>query len=423
MSGASPFAAGDYDAIVAGGGPAGSSAATILAQHGRRVLLLERSSEPQFKLGESLQPATYWPLKRLGMLDAMRASHFPQKHSVQFVSADGRYSQPFYFAEVDPHESAQTWQVLRSEFDQMLLDNAAAHGVEVHRGVRVVETLFDGEQAVGARIQPSGGAEADLACRVFVDATGRSARLAQAFGLSRVEPQLKNVAIYTHYHGARRDPGIDAGATLVLKTGTPRCWFWFIPLPDDVTSIGVVGPIESLIKNRPGNPQEIFREELQRCPAMAERLSRAERVRPVEVTRDFSYTTRRQAGDGWVLVGDAGGFIDPIYSTGVYLALKSGEMAADTIHDALESGDLSAASLGRFSDVYLRGVEGLRILVYAFYHPRFSFARFLKRHPNARGQLIDMLIGNVYDKPIDTVLAALEESMANLEEASVSLEP
>lgn len=423
MSTASPFAADHYDVLVAGGGPAGAAAATILSQHGRRVLLVERSAEPQFKLGESLQPATYHPLKRLGMLERMRSSHFPRKHSVQFVSPDGRYSQPFYFSEVDAHESAQTWQVLRSEFDQMLLDNAAEHGAEVHRGVSVREAIFEGDQATGARLRLADGGRVDVAARVFVDATGQSVRLARRLGLCHMEPRLKHASIFTHYEGARRDPGLDGGATLVLKSERPEAWFWFIPLPDDRASIGVVAPVESLIHDRSSDPEVVFAEEIERCPAVAERLASARRIRPVEVTRDFSYSTSRQAGDGWVLIGDAGGFIDPIYSTGVYLALKSGEMAADAIHAALAEDDLSGQSLGRFSEEYRRGVEALRTLVYAYYHPDFSFSRFLERHPDCRGQLIDMLIGNVYDKPIDGVIAALQDSMATLESPTASIEP
>jgi flavin-dependent dehydrogenase len=417
------IAARRYDVIVAGGGPAGSTIATILAQHGRKVLLVERSREPQFKLGESLQPQTYWTLERLGMLDRMRASAFPKKYSVQFVSSNGRYSQPFYFSEVDPRPSSQTWQVLRKEFDPMLLDNAAEHGVEVHRGVAVQEVLFDGERAVGARLRLDEGRSIDVASSVFADATGQSTVLARRFSLMRMEPRLKNASFYTHFEGARRDEGIDEGATLVLNTEGKRSWFWFIPLRDNVVSIGAVGPIEHLIKNRVADPQRVFEEELARCPALVERLTDARPLWPVQATRDFSYTTSRQAGDGWVLVGDAGGFIDPIYSTGVNLALKSGEMAADRLHEALTAGDVSGERLSRFTPVFRQGVESLRVLVYAFYHPQFSFSRFLRQYPECRGELIDMLIGNVFDKPIDRVLEALTATMDSLEPAAATLEP
>ena len=402
----------EYEAVIAGGGPAGATAATLLAQRGHRVLLAERTAHPQFKLGESLMPATYWTFERLGMLDKMKQSHFPKKMSVQFVTASGRESKPFYFFENDSHESSQTWQVLRSEFDQMLLDNAAEHGVEVCRGLSLKEGIFDGDRAVGARVQRLGGEPIELSSKVLVDATGQSALLARRKGIRELEPALKNAAIYTHYEGARRDEGIDEGATIIYQTECKKSWFWFIPLPGERVSVGVVGSIDHLIRERSADPRQTFEEELDRCPLLAERLTEAQQAMPVGVIRDFSYRTAEQAGDGWVLVGDAGGFIDPVYSTGVFLALKSGEMAADAIHEAIEAGDLSGERLGCFADEYRAGVEALRTLVYAFYRPDFSFARFLERYPECRGELVDMLVGNVYDKPVDRIQRALRETLA-----------
>ena len=402
----------EYEAVVAGGGPAGATAATLLAQRGHRVLLAERTAHPQFKLGESLMPATYSTFERLGMLEKMKRSHFPKKMSVQFVTASGRESKPFYFFENDPHERSQTWQVLRSEFDQMLLDNAVEQGVEVCRGLSLKEGIFDGDRAVGARVKRVGGEPIEIRSQVLIDATGQSALLARRMGIRHLEPQLKNASIYTHYEGARRDEGIDEGATIIYQTESKRSWFWFIPLPGDRVSVGVVGSIDHLIRERSADPRQTFEEELDRCPLLAERLAGAQQTMPVGVIRDFSYKTGQQAGEGWVLVGDAGGFIDPVYSTGVFLALKSGEMAADAVHEAIESGDLSGERLGSFATEYRAGVEALRTLVYAFYRPDFSFARFLKRYPECRGQLVDMLVGNVYERPVDRILAALRETLA-----------
>ncbi len=409
-----------YDVVVAGGGPAGATAATLLAQHGHRVLLAERAKRPRFKVGESLMPATWWVFERLGVLDRMRESAFPAKHSVQFFTPSGRTTAPFYFHEFDPHESSQTWQVRRSEFDRMLLDNAAEHGVDVLFGTRLREVLFEGERAVGVELEPAGGGRREVASRVVVDATGQSAFLARRLGLVETEPCLRNASLFTHYAGARRDEGIDAGATLILHTGDRRAWFWFIPLPDDVVSVGVVGPVDYLVRGREGDPRTVFEQELERCPPLGERLAGARRVMPVKAIRDFSYKSRRLAGDGWVLAGDAFGFIDPIYSTGVFLALKSGEMAADAIHDALAADDPSAARLGRFEPELRAGMEALRKLVYAFYDPEFSFSEFLGRHPDCRRQLVSMLVGNVYRDPIDGVLAALDGWTAERAEAAAA---
>ncbi len=400
-----------YDVVVAGGGPAGAAVATLLGRRGHRVLLAERSAEPQFKVGESLMPATYWTLARLGVLEAMKASAFPAKKSVQFVGASGRASVPFYFHEFNPHESSSTWQVLRSEFDQLLLDNAAGFGVEVRRGLAVERVLFEGERAVGARLRPAEGETVDVGARVVVDATGQSALVARDRKLRVIEPRLRNASFFTHYEGARLDSGIDAGATIIFHTAGHRSWFWFIPLPGERVSVGVVGEVDHMIRGRASDPGRVFDEELARCPALGERLAGARQVMEVKAIRDFSYHSREIAGHGWVLVGDAYGFIDPIYSTGVFLALASGEMAADAIHEALDDDDLSGARLGSFGPQLRSGVEALRKLVYAFYEPSFSFADFLRRHPDCREQLVHMLVGNVFRERVDGLLAALDETL------------
>lgn len=401
----------EYDVVVAGGGPAGAATATVAAQHGHRVLLVERSTEPGFKVGESLMPATYPIFERLGVLDWMRASAFPAKHSVQFYGPSGRAGAPFYFSEFDPEESAQTWQVRRSEFDAMLLDNAAETGVDVRWGVGLREVLFDGERAVGVRLEPSAGESVEVACRVTVDATGQSAFLARHLGLLDTVPDLRNAALFTHFTGAVRDTGVDEGATIIFHTANRKAWFWFIPQPDELVSVGVVGAVDYLIRGRQGDPERVFTEELARCPALAPRLESAQQAMPIKVIRDFSYKSRRIAGDGWVLAGDAFGFIDPIYSTGVFLALKSGEMAADAIHQALAADDPSAERLGAHEAELRRGMDALNKLVYAYYDPEFSFGEFLRRYPHCRGQLVSMLVGNVYRDPIDDVLTALDETV------------
>ncbi len=427
----------NYDTIVIGGGPAGSTVATLVAQHGYRVLLLERETEPHFKIGESLIPATYWTFKRLGMLEKLRASHFPQKYSVQFYSRTGKASSPFYFFQTNPHESAVTWQVLRSEFDQMLLDNAKEKGVEVRRGVRVREVLFERDRAVGVVVQnvdrqarePAPTVDAGnsspllkivanlretLSAPVIVDSTGQRSLIGRQLNLNTTEPNLKMASLFTHYKGGHRDEGIDEGATLILHTEEKDSWFWSIPLPYNRTSVGVVGQLDYLLQSRREangklNVQKIFTEELAKCAPLKHRLDGAKQLFPIQTTKDFSYRASRIAGNNWVLVGDAFGFLDPVYSTGLFLALKSGEMAADAIVEAFEKNDFSESQLGSFGPAFVKGMEAFRKLVYAFYTKEFSFAQFLSQYPEHQGGIIDILSGDVFRKDVTHIFPAMAE--------------
>jgi len=400
-----------HDCIVVGGGPAGSTVGTLLAQLGHRVLLLEKSRFPRHHIGESLMPQTYWILERLGMLAKLKASDFPVKESVQFVSASGQESQPYFFPDRDPNDWSFTWQVKRDRFDLMMLDNAREHGVEVREGVRVSEVLFDGSRAVGVRIAGD-SANTDVRTKVVIDATGVNAVLSKQLGIREGEPDLKNAAIYAYWKGAHRDPGRNAGATLVISTPDKQGWFWSIPLPNDITSIGIVAKPQYLITGRGDDPLATLEEEIAKTPGILRRVENADRVSQAYVTSDFTYRSRRIAGDGWVLCGDAFGFLDPIYSSGVFLALKMGELTADTVHEALRDGDLRGERLGRHGPKVARGMQLIRQLVYAFYDPNFSFGTFNRDYPQYHDHIVRLLIGDVFNDEVGDVFDVMRRSVS-----------
>lgn len=394
------------DVAVVGGGPAGSTVSTLLAQRGVKVRLFERDTFPRFHIGESLIPETYWVLKRLNMLPKMKASPFVKKYSVQFVNANGRMSAPFYFEENKPGEESQTWQVIRSQFDTMMLDNAREHGVTVHQPARVLETLFEGERAVGVRVKHEDGTEEVVRAKVVVDASGQSTMLQNKFKLRLWDPVLNKGAVWTYWKGAYRDAGRDEGATVVIQTPNKQGWWWYIPQHDDTVSIGVVAPFDYLFKGR-GTHEQIFNEEMAICPEVQKRLATGERATGYFATKDYSYRSSKVAGDGWVLIGDAFGFLDPLYSSGVLLALKSGDLAADAIADGLAKGDTSAAALGRWGDSFNKGVDRMRRLVCEYYDG-FSFGAFVKNYPHLKNRVTDLLIGDLFDDSVDEVWGPLE---------------
>lgn len=394
------------DVVVIGGGPAGATVSTLIAQRGHRVVLFERDKFPRFHIGESLIPETYWVLQRLNMLPKMKASAFVKKYSVQFVNAAGKQSAPFYFHDNKPHECSQTWQVIRSQFDEMMLNNAREHGVEVHEETRVLDVLFEGDRAVGARIQTKEGQQLEVRAKVVVDASGQTALLMNRFKLRIWDPELNKGAIWTYWKGAYRDTGRDEGATIVIQTPDKKGWFWYIPQHDDTVSVGVVGPFDYLFKGR-GTHEEVYNEEVDRCPGVKQRLAGAERAAGYFATKDYSYRSTQAAGDGWVTIGDAFGFLDPLYSSGVLLALKSGELAADAICDGLTKNDFSADQLGAWAPAFNQGIDRMRRLVCEYYNG-FSFGHFVKNFPHLRNTITDLLIGDLFTERVDCVWEPME---------------
>ena len=408
------------DVIVVGGGPAGATTATLVAQQGYSVRLLEREHFPRYHVGESLIPETFWVLDRLGILPKLRDSRFVKKHSVQFVTEQGRLSAPFYFSDHKPHESSQTWQVLRQDFDQLMLDHARESGVDVREGVRVLEVIFEGSRAVGVRTVDDAGLQQEMRARVVVDAAGQSGIILDRLGLREWDPVLKKAAIWTYWKGAHRDPGRDEGATLVMQTEGKKGWFWYIPLHDDVVSVGVVAPYDYLFTGRPSKDLErVYFEEVARCPGVQPRIATAERVGPFRAAKEYSYRSREVAGDGWVLVGDAFGFLDPLYSSGILLALKSGACAADAISEGLARNDTSAAQLGTWGPEYIAGMERMRRLVCEFYDG-LNFGRFVRENQDRKGLVTDILIGDIFKPQIDELWPLMDAMKATADPTPAS---
>jgi flavin-dependent dehydrogenase len=325
---------------------------------------------------------------------------------VQFVNAAGKQSAPFYFWDNKPHECSQTWQVVRSEFDRMMLDNAREHGVVAHEGVRVVDVLFDGDTTSGVTIQHEGGARQNVGARVVVDASGQNGLLMNRFNLRLWDPVLNKGAIWAYFKGAYRDTGRDEGATVVIQTANKQGWFWYIPQHDDQVSCGVVAPFDYLFKGR-ADREQTFLEEVERCPGVKTRIGHATRVTGYFATKDYSYRSKQLAGNGWVLVGDAFGFLDPLYSSGVLLALKSGQLAADAIVEGLAKGDVSAKQLGSWEAMFNQGVDRMRRLVCEYYDG-FSFGNFVRNYPEMRGTVTDLLIGDLFTDRVDKVWPPME---------------
>ena len=394
-----------FDVVVIGGGPAGAALATFVRRQSRRCLILERTCFPRYHIGESLIPHTYGTLDRLGLLAKMRASNFPVKHSVRFVSPSGKETDPFYFSETIKGDGARTWQVERSEFDRMCLDNARESGVEVRMATAVEEILFEkgengeGDRAVGVRAKAGNGESYEVGARVVVDASGRATVIGSQLGLKGPVPGLKKASIWSYFKGGKRGEGLDAGETTIFVI-PERGWFWYIPLPDDIVSVGIVASPDYLFPDSLSKDTEVyltaFTREVEKHAPLWERLSSAERVRPVRGGRELAYLNRQTCGDGWLMVGDARAFLDPIYSSGLFLALASAELAAESVHQALTADDVSAARLGVFEADVSAGVEVIRRLIHAFYDPNFNFGEFAARFPDRRVALIDCLVGDVF---------------------------
>lgn len=401
-----------YDVIVVGGGPAGSTTGALLAEKGHDVLILEKEKFPRYHVGESLMPFCYFPLERLGLVDILMESGNPRKYCVQFVRQDGFLSQPFYFFQHFDHPSSTTWQVWRSEFDKMIMDKARENGASVLEETQAKSLIKSDNRVEGVVVESKNLGKLELRAPLVIDASGRDCFAAHKEKWLVRDPELKKIALWTYYKGAKRDPGLDEGATTVAYL-PGKGWFWYIPLSGDMVSVGIVAEHQYLFNGSTKDHAEIFQREVQNNEWIKEHLAEGEQTGEYRVTGDYSYRNRYCAIDGLALAGDALGFLDPVFSSGVFLALKSGVMLADEVDEALKTNQpLDASCFENYGKRMQSSIETMRKIVYAFYDEDFSFGDLVKRGDHLRAALTDCLIGNVDDQDFKELF----ESMSDLAE-------
>ena len=380
----------DFDFAVAGGGPAGCAAALALARRGHRVVLFERDRFPRFHIGESLLATVNESLAELGLTERVRAAGFPHKWGAQLASHDGRAGRPVDFSASREIPRPQTYQVCRETFDQLLLDAAREAGVEVREGQRVAAVDFDAD---GARVRCPGSTGGERV-RAVVDASGRAGLLARQLALREDEPRLANVALYGHFSGVPRPDGRSAGDIRIVARRDAG-WFWLIPIDAELTSVGVVVPRALYARFEKGDPAQMLARACDETPAVADLMRGARLEWPARVEKDYSYRARRYAGDRWLLAGDSGSFLDPVFSSGVSIALESGLEAARALDGAARAGDFSAARFAAFERVQRRRFEVYRRFVLAFYTPQFRDLFFQPGAPTAIFRaVVTVLAGN-----------------------------
>jgi len=377
----------DFDFCVAGGGPAGSAAAISLAQRGHSVLLLEREKFPRFHIGESLLSTANEAFAKLGVAKRIEDAGFPEKWGARLLTHNGMSGRTVDFASVTEVMRAKTYQVPRAEFDRILIERAREAGADVREEQRVTgcEFMPDGvtidfaayaaDHNTHATAEEPAPREREseprrVNVRAIIDATGRFGLLARKFNLRSDEPLLTNVAVFSHYTGVPRLPDNRPNDIRIVARDDSG-WFWVIPISAELTSVGVVLPQKLLLQMPAASNEERLERTIAETPVMRDLMSNANREWPVRVEKDFSYSAKAYAGDRWLLAGDAGSFLDPVFSTGVSVALESGIEAAAELDRAARENDFSAHNFAAFSKRQRRRYETFRDFVIGFYSPQF----------------------------------------------------
>ena len=368
-----------YDVAIIGGGPAGSVAAALLARAGRRVIVLERDKFPRFHIGESLLPFSMQAFTRLGLHEKFARAGFMEKFGGEMCGACGEDGVKFYFEDGFRSQTDRSYQVTRADFDKVLLDHAAESGAEVREETGVDNVEFSDDGATLAISRKGNGSGEKIGARYVIDGSGRNSILSAKFKLKKNYEHLQKVSIFAHYDGMIRAEGRDGTLTRMVRA-VDR-WFWVIPLSATRTSVGVVldGPV---YKQSGLSAEEFLEEAIKEQPLLMQQMRDAERVTPVRTAADFSYRSTRLTGDRWMLAGDAAGFIDPVFSSGVFLAVLGGEQAADVLHEVLDHPKKRRKLFARYErninkamDVYLRFVDAWysKEFIEVFLHPQDLF--------------------------------------------------
>lgn len=394
-SGATPVAAGATaenragasrcDVVVAGGGPAGSTIATLLARRGLAVKLYEKAAHPRFHIGESLLPMNLPIFERLGLSAALAAIGV-KKLGADFPAADERGYHTFRFARAMHVAHDHAWQVKREALDQLLFRHAAANGVETREGAKVESVELGADEVV---VTVEGGR---VHARHFVDATGRDTLLGAQLGLKRRSAAHASAALFAHFTGVERRPGEDAGNISIYRFA--HGWVWVIPLAHGITSVGAVC-FPDYLKRRRGRNEAFLLETLRGIPALRQRMECAAISGHLHATGNYSYACTRFAGERWTAVGDACAFVDPIFSSGVYLAMAGAERAAELVAASLER-PRQRALRDRYEREVRRGLSTFSWFIHRFNSPTM---KHLFANPRDTWQLeaalIAMLAGNV----------------------------